>query len=147
MKTYGNILTEKERIDMINFLQPHLKKFSATHPGLQTESNLHVYPEMKTFLKKINSYINNYKIYHCWANVTNGDDLAWHSHPPFVVKSLVYYLKNKNEIGTMFKKEGIKVEVTRAPENSLAIFDGKLEHSVPLHLPEERISIAIDLML
>jgi hypothetical protein len=47
----------------------------------------------------------------------------------------------------MFKKEGIKVEVTRAPENSLAIFDGKLEHSVPLHLPEERISIAIDLML
>jgi|TARA_R100000322_G_scaffold117530_1_gene75903 hypothetical protein len=147
MKTYGNILTEKERMDMINFLQPHLKKFSATHPGLQTESNLHVYPEMKTFLKKINSYINNYKIYHCWANVTNGDDLAWHSHPPFVVKSLVYYLKNKNEIGTMFKKEGIKVEVTRAPENSLAIFDGKLEHSVPLHLPEERISIAIDLML
>jgi len=147
MKTYGNILTEKERMDMINFLQPHLKKFSATHPGLQTESNLHVYPEMKTFLKKINSYINNYKIYHCWANVTNGDDLAWHSHPPFVVRSLVYYLKNKNEIGTMFKKEGIKVEVTRAPENSLAIFDGKLEHSVPLHLPEERISIAIDLML
>ncbi len=147
MKIYGNILTEKERMDMINFLQPHLKKFSATHPGLQTESNLHVYPEMKTFLKKINSYINNYKIYHCWANVTNGDDLAWHSHPPFVVKSLVYYLKNKNEIGTMFKKEGIKVEVTRAPENSLAIFDGKLEHSVPLHLPEERISIAIDLML
>ena len=147
MKTYGNILTEKERMDMINFLQPHLKKFSATHPGLQTESNLHVYPEMKTFLKKINSYINNYKIYHCWANVTNGDDLAWHSHPPFVVKSLVYYLKNKNEIGTMFKKEGIKVEVTRAPENSLAIFDGKLEHSVPLHLPEERISIAVDLML
>tara|TARA_Y100000361_G_C10947762_1_gene232120 strand:- start:188 stop:592 length:405 start_codon:yes stop_codon:yes gene_type:complete len=134
-------------MDMINFLQPHLKKFSATHPGLQTESNLHVYPEMKTFLKKINSYINNYKIYHCWANVTNGDDLAWHSHPPFVVKSLVYYLKNKNEIGTMFKKEGIKVEVTRAPENSLAIFDGKLEHSVPLHLPEERISIAVDLML
>ena len=147
MKTYGNILTEKERMDMINFLQPHLKKFSATHPGLQTESNLHVYPEMKTFLKKINSYINNYKIYHCWANVTNGDDLAWHSHPPFVVRSLVYYLKNKNEIGTMFKKEGIKVEVTRAPENSLAIFDGKLEHSVPLHLPEERISIAVDLML
>ena len=39
MKTYGNILTEKERMDMINFLQPHLKKFSATHPGLQTESN------------------------------------------------------------------------------------------------------------
>ena len=100
----------------------------------------------ENIFKKINSYVNNYKIYHCWANVTNGDDLAWHSHPPFVVKSLGLLFKNKNEIGTMFKKEGIKVEVTRAPENSLAIFDGKLEHSVPLHLPEERISIAIDLM-
>ena len=147
MKTYDNILTEKERIDMINFIKTKLKQFSDTHPGLQTESNLHEYPEMKTFLKKINSYIDNFKIYHCWANVTNGDNIAWHSHPPFVVRSLVYYLKNKSQIGTIFKKGEIKVEVTKAPENSLAIFDGRLEHSVPIHLPEERISVAVDLML
>ena len=44
-------------------------------------------------------------------------------------------------------KGKIKVEVTKAPENSLAIFDGRLEHSVPIHLPEERISVAVDLML
>ena len=107
MKTYDNILTEKERIDMINFIKTKLKQFSDTHPGLQTESNLHEYPEMKTFLKKINSYIENFKIYHCWANVTNGDNIAWHSHPPFVVRSLVYYLKNKNKaltFGVAFRR-------------------------------------------
>ena len=60
---------------------------------------------------------------------------------------IVYYLKNKSQIGTIFKKGEIKVEVTKAPENSLAIFDGRLEHSVPIHLPEERISVAVDLML
>jgi len=146
MKTYDNILTEKERIDMINFIKTKLKSFTDTHPGLQTDSNLHEYPEMQNFLKKISSHTENFKISHCWANSTNGDNIAWHSHPNFIVRSIVYYLKNECELGTIFKKGEIQVEVTKAPENSLAIFDSRLEHSVPMHLPEERISVTVDLI-
>tara|TARA_R110002012_G_scaffold153935_1_gene314168 strand:+ start:69 stop:524 length:456 start_codon:yes stop_codon:yes gene_type:complete len=146
IETHNNILTEEERIDMINFIKTKLKPFSDTHPGLQTDSNLHEYPEMQNFLKKISSHTENFKISHCWANSTNGDNIAWHSHPNFIVRSIVYYLKNKCELGTIFKKGEIKVEVTKAPENSLAIFDSRLEHSVPMHLPEERISVTVDLI-
>ena len=153
IEKYNNILNEKERIDMLNFIKTKLKKISENHPGLQTDPNLHEYPEMQTFLKKISSHTENFKISHCWANSTNGDILGWHSHPHFIVRSLVYYLKNKSELGTMFKKGEIKdegslqpVEFTKAPENSLAIFDGRLEHSGPIHLPEERISVTVDLM-
>jgi hypothetical protein len=153
IETHNNILTEEERIEMVNFIKTKLKKISDNHPGLQTDPNLHEYPEMKIFLKKISSHTENFKISHCWANATNGDILGWHSHPHFIVRSLVYYLKNKSEIGTIFKKGESKdaeslqaIEVTKAPENSLAIFDGRLEHSGPIHLPEERISVTVDLI-
>ena len=146
IETHDNILTEEERVEMVNFIKTKLKSFTDTHPGLQTDSNLHEYPEMQNFLKKISSHTENFKISHCWANSTSGDNIAWHSHPDFIVRSIVYYLKNKCELGTIFKKGEIKVEVTKAPENSLAIFDSRLEHSVPMHLPEERISVTVDLI-
>ena len=55
-------------------------------------------------------------------------------------------IKNKSNLGTMFKKEGCKVEIKKGLENSLSIFDANLIHAIPPYLPEERYSIAIDLI-
>ena len=60
--------------------------------------------------------------------------------------ALPIYLKNKSKLGTMFKQEGTKVMMTKCEENSMCIFNSKLIHSVPCHLPEERCSIAFNLV-
>ena len=53
---------------------------------------------------------------------------------------------NKKNINFLSKKEGHKLEVSEGVENSLLIFDSKLSHSVPCHLPDERYSITFDLI-
>ena len=108
---------------------------------------------MDFFISKIKQYIQGYKIYKCWANFSVGDYIFWHQHPQPVVKSLVYYLVNNNNYGTMFrlKKETeedpiTNIKIVECPQNSIYIFDSNLDHSVPCHLKENRISITMDLI-
>ena len=144
MKVYKNILSQKEKLKLLKFAKKVVKDLGDNFPGLQSPSNLHQYKELNYFLDKINPYIKNYTIIKCWANQSTGDYLCWHNHEAYDI-SIVYYLKNKSKIGTIFKKKGNEVMVLKCPENSMCIFDSKLIHSVPCHLPEERYSIAIDL--
>jgi len=145
MNLYKKILSEKERLKLLNFVKTKLLNFGPTYPGLQSKTNLHTYKELQPFLKKITPYTNSYHIKNVWVNYTIGDDICWHSHKN-IDRSIVYYLQNKSNIGTMFKQKGTKVLVTECPQNSLMIFDSFLEHSGPCHLPEDRYSIALDLI-
>ena len=144
MEVYKNILPQKEKLKLLKFAKTAVKDLGENFPGLQSLSNLHQYKELDYFLNKISRYIKNYKIMKCWVNYSTGDYLCWHNHEDYDI-SIVYYLKNKSKIGTIFKKEGAEVMVLKCPENSMCIFDSKLIHSPPCHLPEERYSIAIDL--
>ena len=145
MKAYKNILSKKERLKLLKFVKPTLKDLGPNHPGLQSLPNLHEYKELKILLDKIKPIIKEYVIHKCWVNLSYGDHISWHSHPE-CDKNIVYYLKNKSNIGTMFKKEGCKVEIKKGLENSLIIFDSNIIHAIPPHLPEERYSIAIDII-
>ena len=145
MKVHKNILSKKERLKILKFIKTVIKDLGPDFPGLQSEATLHGCKKLEKLLDKINVIIKGYRVHRCWANFSNGNYISWHSHA-YCDKSLVYYLKNKSNIGTMFKKKENKVEVTKALENSLLIFDSNLIHSVPCHLPEDRYSIAFDLV-
>ena len=63
------------------------------------------------------------------------------------------FLVNKNNYGTMFrlKRETEEdptenIKIIECPQNSIHIFDSNMDHSVPCHLKEDRISIAMDLI-
>ena len=147
-----NVLTEEERIYILNFVNTKLESIHGS-PGLQTKPNLHTFREMDFFISRIKQYIQGYKIYKCWANFSVGDYIFWHQHPKPVVKSLVYYLVNNNNYGTMFrlKRETEEdpvsnIKIVKCPQNSIYIFDSNLDHSVPCHLKENRISITMDLI-
>ena len=145
MKVYKNILLKKERLKILKFVKKTLKDLGPNFPGLQSDPNLHEYKELKILLDKIKPIIKGYVIQKCWVNLSHGDHISWHNHPD-CDKSIVYYLKNKSNIGTMFKKEGHKVEVKKGLENSLLIFNADIIHAVPPFFPEERYSIAIDIV-
>ena len=147
-----NVFTEEERINILNFVNIKLENIYGS-PGLQTKADLHTFKEMNFFVNKIKQYIQGYEIYKCWANFSVGDYIFWHQHPEPVVKSLVYYLVNKNNYGTMFrlKRETEEdpvsnIKIVKCPQNSIYIFDSNLDHSVPCHLKENRISITMDLI-
>ena len=145
MIVYKNILSERERLKTLEFVKTVVKDLGPNFPGLQSMPNLHEYKELKELLNKTKKIIKGYAIQKCWANFSNGDYISWHNHLD-CDKSLVYYLKNKSKVGTMFKEEGHKVKISPGLENSALIFDSSLTHSVPCHLFEERYSIAFDLV-
>ena len=141
---------EEERINILKFVKHKVKNLGEDFPGLQSDPNLHTFEEFKIFIEKIKKYLKNYRIYRCWANYSCGDYINFHNHPKPVVKSLVYFLENKNNLGPIFlEKRGsfLRVNMLECPENSLLIFDGNKDHSVPCHLKEDRYSIALDLII
>ena len=103
MKVYKNILSQKKKLKLFKFAKKNVKDLGSKYPGLQSLPNLHKCKELKNLLDKINPYMTGYKIIQCWANHSNGDYLCWHDHSDFDI-SMVYYLKNKSKLGTMFKQ-------------------------------------------
>ena len=143
MNIHKNVLSEKERKNILSFVKSEIKDLGSNYPGLQTHPSLHQNKKLFPLLEKVREYCDGYKIDKCWANFTKGDFVNWHTHPYDL--SAVYYLQNKYNIGTLFLHQKSVIEVTECPQNSLLIFNSKLVHSVPIHLKEDRYSIAIDL--
>ena len=145
MKVYKDILLEEERLEILKFVKTTVKDLGPKYPALQSLPDLHTHKELKILIDKIKDITDGYLIDKCWATNTDGSYICWHNHPEYD-KSIVYYLKNKLNIGTMFKKEGFKLEVSEGLQNSALVFDSNLVHSVPCHLFEDRYSIAFDLI-
>ena len=144
IKPYKNILTESERLKLLEFVKIVVVDLGENYPGLQTNDAFHIYPKMKNLLNNIKKFHKDYKIIRCWANFSKGDFISWHNHITSDI-SMVYFLENKCNMGPMFKiKEGIEVMITKCEENSLLVFPSNLVHSSPVHLPENRYSIAFE---
>ena len=47
MNLYKKILSEKERLKLLNFVKTKLLNFGPTYPGLQSKTNLHTYKELQ----------------------------------------------------------------------------------------------------
>ena len=123
-------------------------------PLYQTYNNLHKIYESSIpwqfFINKINSCVSqitdkNLWLIMCWANVSKeNNNFTMHKHKTDF--TAVYFLQNSYpEYGTCIQNN----IVVKAFENSLIVFDGKLEHSI-VNMPEKlaqdnyRYSIVID---
>lgn len=145
MELFKKILLEKERIKLLDVVKNKVKKIGPTFPGLQTSNTLHKHKSMEILLKKLKPYHKKYNIINCWANFSKGNFMCFHKHENFD-ENMVYFLENKCNMGPMFKKENSEIEVTKCPENSLLIFNNDMLHSAPCHLPQDRYSIAFEMM-
>ena len=153
-----NVLSNKERIDLLNFCKPHLltgeelsRRFNGCYPpSKQTLSTLHKFDEIRPVIMKIISKVNNETDLNIgtdkvWMNWNSGkkEEQYWHTHPCDL--ALVYYVKTIPFLndGTCFKDKFV-----RSPQNSLIIFPGNKLHSVPSYpFRFERYTLAMDLWL
>ncbi len=129
---HRHILNKKQQSALLKLINKKLVRVPADpgkyYPGLQTYADLHLSKELQPLIKSLKDYIHeSFIITKCWANHTDGGYTSWHSHTADL--SVVYYLKNKESLGTLFKVNN-KIISFQAPENSLIIFKHQT-HSVP----------------
>jgi len=147
IEKHFNVLNQKEQSSILNLVDKRLTQMP-DGPGLQTYHDLHYCEELKPLIEELKKYIpGNFIIHKCWANHTDGGYINWHLHKSDL--SVVYYLKNKESIGTIFRINDKEI-LLEGPENSLVIFKNEL-HSVPPRkrgTPKiNRYSIAFELSL
>ena len=148
IKKHFKVLNKKEQSSLLKLIAKKLTHLPNC-PGLQTLPILHHYDELKPLIEKLKEYITgNFTVNKCWANHTDGGYINWHLHKSDL--SVVYYLKNKGAIGTIFRIND-KIVSLKGPENSLIIFKNEL-HSVPPRKREtspkiNRYSVAFEISL
>ena len=145
IKTYSNVLNKEEQSSILKLVNARLTTIPNC-PGLQTYPELHYCEELQPLIKKLKKYIpGDFTIDKCWANHTDGGFINWHAHE--LDLSVVYYLKNKESLGTIFLV-GDKIIRPKFPENSLVIFKHEI-HSVPPRKKGtskiNRYSVALDI--
>ena len=127
IKTYSNVLNKEEQSSILKLVNARLTTIPNC-PGLQTYPELHYCEELQPLIKKLKKYIpGDFTIDKCWANHTDGGFINWDAHE--LDLSVVYYLKNKESLGTLFRIED-KIITKEGPENSLILFKKEL-HSLP----------------
>tara|TARA_B100000287_G_C20626316_1_gene777965 strand:+ start:1308 stop:1760 length:453 start_codon:yes stop_codon:yes gene_type:complete len=131
MNIINNVLTNKERKDLIKSCQPYLKDWGPNYPGTQTENTIFTHFKFKDIHYKILSKIKptlSLKIKSSWINQTQGKkkDTQWHTHS--CDYTLIYYMQTLPffNSGTLFKDKFIRVK-----QNSLLLFPGNIEHATP----------------
>ena len=146
IKVVDNILTEEERITLLNLSKPLLQRIPNC-PGLQTLPNLHmISPTLSNIFRKIVDKCNiNLRIIKSWVNYTDKDMAyeSWHSHQPGFHTTICYMIENPEGIGTKFKI-GDETYDTKCPTNSVMLLPSTIEHTVPLNVTMPRYSLAID---
>ena len=147
IKIYHNILTEDERIILLNHLKPLLQEIEFC-PGLQTRPTLHLESQnISNIIKKVaNKCGINASVDLSWAVYFDKEIASelWHSHyESFFKYSLCYMIDNPEDFGTWFRFED-KVYKPECPTNSAIIFSPTLEHTGPANVKKPRYSLAID---
>ena len=151
------IFTRKERREFIKKVDPLLEENSSylhdiapgKYPGRQTLPDLHLNSNFKFEHDRLMKRILDKTGFHMeidksWVNRTDCSkkDINWHNHNncPY---TCVYYLKTIPFFtsGSMFRHGFV-----RAPENSLLLFPGSVEHTIPTFpLRFGRYTLAMDL--
>ena len=152
IKKHLNVLNKKEQAAILKLVKKKLTRIP-NRPGLQTYPNLHLCEELKPLIEKLKGYISrDFIITKCWGIRSDEEKVTWHDHKKtglneyekklindkfpkleleFTDRAIVYYLKNKESLGTMFRDKDGKVVRLKGPENSLLIFKHET-HSPPL---------------
>lgn len=144
-----NIFSKKEMNKIFKLSKPLVKKIlsdTREYPGLQSLPVLQDKKEFKFVLNRLLKTFDKkeYRVSAGWINFTCGDYINWHNHPTNY--SIVYFLKNKDSSGTMFKFDD-KIIKTTMEENSAIIFPSNYIHSAPnSDIKIDRWSIVLDLI-
>jgi len=128
-----NILNKKQQSALLKLVKKKITKLpnkdGMSFPSLQTAPDLHHYKELEPLVEKLKEYIKrNFNVVKCWSLYTEGEESVWHHHTTDL--TVVYYLKNKEFLGTVFFKKN-KMDCQKGPENSLIIFKDEV-HRPPL---------------
>ena len=153
-----NVLADDERKKLIEDSIPLLlssEEMGEIHkgrryPGKQTFADLHLDSKFRSVVYKMLNIIFEktgliLDVSSVWVNLTNGnkDIVAWHNHTSDY--TLVYYMKTFPFFsnGTLFREP---IGFVKAPQNSLILFPGRLEHTAPSSLFRfSRYTVAINL--
>ena len=140
---YYNVLSERERMEILLLSKRYLKKLGFNFPGLQTESYMHNIFDKKILLK-ICRKVKEYNIDKCWVNYTdkNLKYRSWHTHQNSKM-TVVYMLENPEKKGTIFDLNGEIVQIN-CPTNSIISIPSNILHTVPDNIKESRYSLTID---
>lgn len=162
-----NILSKKNWIKKIikDIDKEILEDPCKSVPAFQTQPNLHkkyketdhwdylistINEDIKKyfFTTNKNTKVTSLKCQACWANVSKPEsNYTYHNHQTDI--TLVYFLKNPSKIyGTLLNFEDVEI-IMCAEENSLLIFNPKLNHCVVSPPPQisaldPRYSIVFD---
>lgn len=147
--TYLNVLEPHESKELVDIAEQHLKALSPIHPGYQTHefseilNNLNKGYLIEKLIKQAN--LRDYQLLKSWVNYSDANIkfTNWHTHNPPIRKSLVCYIKNPEQRGTIFNVDG-HVFQDEAPENSMIVFNSSVLHTVPENITLPRYSLAID---
>lgn len=148
VKIYNNILSNEERINLLEKCKPFLYKIKGC-PGLQTNPNLHelFLNDLDVFEKIKKGVKINQKIKKCWMNYTdiNFAYESWHDHNILDIYdySCCYMIENPENIGTWFRVNDEICKVT-CLTNSALVFHKSILHTVPPNITKPRYSLAID---
>ena len=145
----NDVLSNRERKNLIIFSQPYLKDFGPDYPGKQTDHDISKYPQFKDIHYKILSICRkklklSLEVSRSWINLTNGrkKETYWHNHPSDY--TLVYFIQTLPffNSGTLLREKFIRVK-----QNGIVIFPGEIEHSTPSYpFPFfDRYSLAMEL--
>ena len=144
-----NVLTNQQRRKLIRDCQPLFVELGDQFPGRQTGPRLHLHSD---FTSPINDILRiaykttglNLVLSKSWVNWSNGmsQHSRWHRHQ--CDYALVYYMRTPLPFfsnGTVFRSG-----LFTAPQNSMIIFPGQLEHSAPSSpFRFDRYTMAMDL--
>ena len=151
IKVYKNVLTESERKQLLKISKKYIKKIGV-HPGLQSENTIEIYLRSRGEGHLIDKIVQKAKLHKLktnhrtfWFNYSDPsmDYINWHSHGPNTQIGLVYYLENPENLGTMFKIDGKEYQI-KGQENSVIVFDTRIEHTFPNNVTLPRTSVAMD---
>lgn len=158
MKIINGFLSEKVLKDLIILANKEIEEACDMGvPLYQSMADMHIKhknnKEFNYLISKVESiaskaYDDSLKIIKCWFNITDKDSTflgeeGWHTHEDAKV-SAIYYLDNCNEDGTYFKIDDKSQKFT-TKDNSVILFNSKLQHASPEYNNKRRIVIAFDL--
>ena len=105
---------------------------------------------LQTLCKKITDFASELTnktmfINNCWFVICREDsDFGFHNHSPEIM-SVVYYLENCNNNGTIFETQYTKLQVL-SEDNTAIFFESDIMHCTPKWAGQDRYSIAFDLV-
>ena len=148
IKIVDNILTEEERINLLDRSRLFLEKFPG-FPGLQTRNNLHMKCQsISSTIKKIAEKSSIPRLVKSsWVNYTDKDMAceSWHHHdyPGYYNMNCVYMIDNPEGMGAWIDIEN-EIYKTECPTNSLILLPVEVPHTVPPNVIMPRYSLSID---